>query len=215
MGGIAIRKRLSAIAAMVRPCGVVADIGADHGMLSAHLLHSGKAQRVICSDISESSLAKARALLGDDPRADFRLSDGLTALRPGEADCIIIAGMGGHTMGDILRTRPKGVPGKAELLLSAHSALPYLRAVMEEQGLSIQEEDIVRVDRRFYIIMRVVSGEMVLSDTQRLLGRYLPWSDHPDREGYLRQLYQRIDKEARAGNAVEKKEALRRIEEVL
>ena len=37
---------------------------------------------------------------------DFRLGDGLSVLRPGEAEVIVIAGMGGDAIVDILSAAP-------------------------------------------------------------------------------------------------------------
>ena len=47
-------ERLSAVFGLIGSAGLVADVGCDHGYLSAELILSGRAERVIASDISPS-----------------------------------------------------------------------------------------------------------------------------------------------------------------
>ena len=93
-----LRPRLNRALDMLRGSQTVADIGSDHGRLAVALLQQGAAERVIACDISAPSLEKARALCGRcglGGRMDFRVADGLGGLHPGEADALVMAGMGG------------------------------------------------------------------------------------------------------------------------
>lgn len=83
----------------------MADIGTDHGFLPLHLWKSGNSPRVIMCDISEASLAKAKsaaAIFQSDKGLGFRVGDGLRTLASGEVDKVVIAGMGGNLIIDIL-----------------------------------------------------------------------------------------------------------------
>ena len=97
--------RLRLVADCVPPCALAADIGADHGKLSAWLLWQKRCDRMIVSDISAASRAKARALfnrLGLLERVAFSQAPGLYALsQPVQA--VIISGLGGGTMAEMLR----------------------------------------------------------------------------------------------------------------
>ena len=64
MSMIHLDSRLQAALLLTQPCGVCADIGADHGRLSAALLQSGRAKQVLVADVSAPSLNKAKILLG-------------------------------------------------------------------------------------------------------------------------------------------------------
>ena len=75
--------RLSAAAELVRPGQPVADIGCDHGKLTAVLAASGKYPKVIGADLRPGPLAKAAQTLeyaGCKDRAELRLGDGLSVL---------------------------------------------------------------------------------------------------------------------------------------
>ena len=89
------------------PGHIAADIGCDHGKLSAWLAGSGCCPLVFACDLREGPLQKARMTCA--PWADkiqFRLGSGLSVLQPGEATEIIIAGMGAETVLEILDAAP-------------------------------------------------------------------------------------------------------------
>ena len=96
--------RLRAILDFVEPADTAADIGCDHGMISAALIEEKKARHVFACDISPMSLKKA-GLLAEErgyTQIETRLSDGLAALKGEAIDTVIIAGMGGLLIRDIL-----------------------------------------------------------------------------------------------------------------
>ena len=83
--------RLIAALSMLKGAAVVADIGCDHGRLTAALLQQNICARVIATDISEPSLQKAKDLLGHvslSDRVSFRAGDGLDPLSENECDGI-------------------------------------------------------------------------------------------------------------------------------
>ena len=107
-GGMMVRlsKRMQALASMVTPGGVLADVGCDHGLLSVYLVKEGVVERAIATDLREGPLKRARESISAyccQDRIETRLSDGLSALRPKEAEHILIAGMGGGIVLHILR----------------------------------------------------------------------------------------------------------------
>ena len=88
--------RLTAAAELVRPGQPVADIGCDHGKLTAVLAASGKYPKVIGADLRPGPLAKAEQTLeyaGCKDRAELRLGDGLSVLSAGEVGSIVLAGV--------------------------------------------------------------------------------------------------------------------------
>ena len=114
-----ISRRLYAIAVKVPRGSIAADIGTDHGYVPMLLVKNNICPRVIMSDISESSLAKAREtfrLCGlDADDSCFRVGDGLSTVSEGEADTVIIAGLGGLTIIDI----PEGAISRIGTVSSA------------------------------------------------------------------------------------------------
>ena len=101
--------RLSAAAELVRPGEPVADIGCDHGKLTAVLAASGKYPKVIGADLRPGPLAKAEQTLeyaGCKDRAELRLGDGLSVLSPGEVSTIVLAGVSAQTTWEIIEKAP-------------------------------------------------------------------------------------------------------------
>ena len=111
--------RLSAAAELVRPGEPVADIGCDHGKLTAVLAASGRYPKVIGADLRPGPLAKAEQTLeyaGCKDRAELRLGDGLSVLSPGEVSTIVLAASRPRQRGRSSR-KPRGYLRRAGLAL--------------------------------------------------------------------------------------------------
>ena len=101
--------RLTAAAELVLPGKPVADIGCDHGKLTAVLAASGKYPRVIGADLRPGPLAKAEQTLehaGCKDRVELRLGDGLSVLSAGEVGTIVLAGVSAQTTWEIIEQAP-------------------------------------------------------------------------------------------------------------
>ena len=160
--------RLWALADWVEPgCRCLADIGTDHGYIPAALLLEGRVQRAVASDIAPAPLDRARATAerwGLTERMDLRLGNGLEVLAPGEADAVVIAGMGGDTLVDILAAAPWC--RETALLLQPMSRAEVLRPWLAENGFAIRRERLVQDRGVLYPILDVSGGEMALSESE-------------------------------------------------
>ena len=100
--------RLNTLAKMVDPDSKVADIGTDHAYLPIELVRSGKIKYAIASDVAEGPLENAKndiAEAGLSDQIETRLGNGLeTITHQDQVDTVVIAGMGGKLMVDILNT---------------------------------------------------------------------------------------------------------------
>ena len=97
--------RLETVVSMVRPAESAADIGTDHGHVPVELVRRGTVKRALAMDVRKGPLSRAEesvAMAGLENRIETRLSDGLEKLSPGEAETVVIAGMGGELMIHIL-----------------------------------------------------------------------------------------------------------------
>lgn len=155
--------RLRAIAEMVPAGASFADIGTDHAYLPTWLLLNGIIDRAIAADIREGPLERAketaRKYLVDD-KMDFRLCDGLTAVREGEANAIAIAGMGGDTIAHILSQASWTKNPDVMLFLQPMTSQPDLRQWLYSNGYRIESERVVREGNKLYIILCVKTGQM-------------------------------------------------------
>lgn len=148
--------RLSAAFALAQDCHAFADIGADHGRLSAALLLADGERRGLVADISPLALTKARSRIHSlllENRVQFVVADGLDALEGAKADTVLILGMGGDTIRGILTRGAEHLCGAA-LILGPHTDAPLVRQALVEIGYRIRQEQIVRDAGRDYLLMR-------------------------------------------------------------
>lgn len=156
---ISLSKRLLMSADMVKFGKVVADIGCDHAHTCIWLIKNGIAERAIAMDVRSGPLEKAKgniSLYGLSDRIELRLSDGLKALCVGEADSIIIAGMGGMLTEQILRNGIDKAVAAKELILQPQSDIGLVRRFLRVHDFRITEERMCVEAGKFYNSMRAV-----------------------------------------------------------
>lgn len=146
--------RLTAALDYVRPGRTAADIGCDHGKLSAALAGSGRCPRVFACDLREGPLQKARVNCAPwADRIDFRLGSGLEVLAPGEADDIVIAGMGAETIMEILDAAPWVFDERYNLVLIPATKHSLLRRWLARRGFELAGETLCIAAGRWYAVM--------------------------------------------------------------
>lgn len=158
-----LNERLQAIADMIRPDAHVADIGTDHAYLPIYLVERGKAVRVVAGEVHEGPYHAAQTAIkrtGREDKIDLRLGDGLAVLEPGEVDTVVIAGMGGHTIVDVLQGRPEVVKLLNRLILQPMVAAAAVRRWLQDNGWYISDESLVLDDGRLYEIIVAGQGKM-------------------------------------------------------
>ena len=183
MREIQISRRLRAVAGLVKENGPLADVGCDHGYIPIYLIQKGKIPRAIAMDVNQGPLDRARVHIrewGLEKYIETRLSDGLAALFAGEADTIVIAGMGGPLMERILTEGQKALTQVKELVLQPQSEIGHFREFLAREGYCIRAEDMVEEDGKYYPMMRAVPGKMKYnSRAEYLYGRELLTACHP------------------------------------
>lgn len=168
-----LSQRLSAAASLVSKGNRLADIGTDHGFVPVALVETGWIPSAIAMDVKPGPLARASRHIRQhalEDRIQTRLSDGLEALGMGEADTILIAGMGGALTVRILSQRKDLCYEVKELVLQPQSEISDVRDYLGQNGWSITQEKIVLEDGKYYPMMRCIPGEMALTKTQAQYG---------------------------------------------
>ncbi|MBQ3393794.1 MAG: SAM-dependent methyltransferase [Oscillospiraceae bacterium] len=164
MNDIDIGARLGAAASLIENGLTVRDIGCDHGKLGRYLLESGKAKRIIATDINEKPLQKAVRLFeerGLSDKALFYQTDGLQGVEDdGSLTHAVIAGVGGNTAAKIISDsdifRKKGL----RLILIPAQKEEELRLYLLEGGYEITRERAVEENGKFYTcILATYTGE--------------------------------------------------------
>ncbi len=159
---IKLSKRMKAVAGMVTTGGVLADIGTDHGYIPIALVQRQKITGAIAMDINKGPLARAQENIASARLGDYiqtRLSDGVAALGEGEADSILIAGMGGELVIHILSEGEKVCKAASELILQPQSDIRKVREYLRLHHYKIVDEDMICEDGKYYPMMRVVHVE--------------------------------------------------------
>ena len=154
-----LSERLMHIAQQVSNGQTLADVGCDHGYLPIWLVQKGCMQRAIAMDINEGPLQRAMEHIEREALGSYiqtRQSNGLEKLSPGEADAVIIAGMGGNLTIDILSRGEAIVRTLDQLILEPQSELSGVRAFLRENDYLIEAEDLVLEDGKYYPILRVI-----------------------------------------------------------
>lgn len=153
--------RLRTIMQQVPDGARIADIGTDHALIPAALLRRGKIESAVASDIRQGPLesaARTAQQFGLSERISLRLGAGLRTVEPSDADTIIIAGMGGETIAQILEDDPWALSGEHLLLLQPMTAQPYLRQYLAAHGGTIEKETLCREGKRMYTVLTVRGG---------------------------------------------------------
>lgn len=184
--------RLSAIAEMVTTGNRLVDVGCDHGYLPVYLVLNKKIPGAIAMDVRKGPLSRAQehiAQYGLSGYIETRLSDGLEALRSGEGDTLVIAGMGGPLMERILYEGREVAKSFRELILQPQSDLPHFRRFLWENGYEIIKENMILEEGKYYPMMKVIhAGERIVSEPteeEAWFGAFLLKEKHPVLKQYL------------------------------
>lgn len=180
---IQLSRRLKVMADRVPPGDRVADIGTDHGQLPVYLFERERSPFVVMTDISQPSLDKAKETAGAyqfGEGVSFRLGNGLEVLDPGEVDTVVIAGMGGKLIRDILSADPEKTASFSRFILQPRTAAGALRKWLLEADFRILSEDIVEEGHFLPEIITAGRGENRAPDAGKACGMETSGDPAPD-----------------------------------
>lgn len=211
--------RMQQVAAMVEPCRTAADVGCDHGYVAMELVEKGIVRQMIAMDVRKGPLARAEENVRQrqlQARIACRLSDGLEALSPGEADSIIIAGLGGPLMIHILERGSNHRLGTEALILQPQSDIPAVRRYLHRIDYEIVKESMVFEDEKYYVIMKgkPQTDRLAWNAVEYQYGRDLLRQRSPILYQYLKKEYQQLAGLRTRLEGMETAKALQRLREL-
>ncbi len=150
--------RLKSVAAMVDKCKSIVDIGTDHGYIPIYLLKNKVIDSAIASDINPGPLQRAESNILFENLQDkikCRLGGGLSIVKPGEVNAVVISGMGGYLIKDILEAGSEVFKSMDYIVLQPVQNPEVVREYIYSRGFKIIDEDICFEDNKFYEIIKI------------------------------------------------------------
>lgn len=150
--------RLQAIANSIKDCKTLADIGTDHAYLPIYLAQKGVLEHAIATDINKGPIENAQGRIRayrQENRIETRLGSGLKILKPGEADIIVIAGMGGMLITEIFEDSMEVAKSAEMLILQPMLDSEKLRKYLLSKGFEILDEELAQEEHKIYEILWV------------------------------------------------------------
>ncbi|MDD4541020.1 MAG: tRNA (adenine(22)-N(1))-methyltransferase TrmK [Eubacteriales bacterium] len=154
-------QRLQALAAFV-PAGSerLIDVGCDHAIVPLELLSQGRVKEVLLIDINDEPLnrAKARAKTQFPQLRDkicYLKQDGYYGVEGSPGDILLISGLGGETIAEILINafEDKREIRPSRLILQPQTKQFELRSALKGLSFAVSEEHLVLDDDRYYTII--------------------------------------------------------------
>ncbi len=167
-----LSKRLRSIADLIKEKGVVADIGCDHAFTDIYLIQNNISLSAIAMDVNKGPLEKALVHINEyglSDKIELRLSNGFEKLRPNEADSVIISGMGGILIRDILKAKLCVTHSIKEFVLSPQSDQALVREFLLDNNIEIDYEKMVFDGGKFY---NIIHANNLFNKTNNLKKEY-------------------------------------------
>ena len=215
---IKLSRRLAAVAKCAADGHKIIDVGTDHGYIPVYLAQLGGERSVSASDIREgplSSAVESAELYGVTDDIEFFLSDGLDSCGS-DFDTVILAGMGGETIVNILSraewTNVRGV----SLVLQPQSKLETLLKYLADCGHAIVDAKIVEERKKYYMVIKTVCDGVPIDFTEiidTLVRQLIMGVDHKTLLDYLNDSYRKAKRalnglRCSAGSDVEREREL-------
>ena len=150
-----LKGRLKLLADKVPKCNVVADIGTDHAHLPIYLIQQGICKKAIASDVKTGPVEFANKNINTNKlndKIETRLGNGLDTIAENEADVIIIAGMGGSLISEILEANVQKATKVSALILQPMNDLDVIRKWLYDNKFDIYDEELVVEGEKFYFV---------------------------------------------------------------
>lgn len=170
--------RLNKIAQKVTQNGIIADIGTDHAYIPIFLYKNNRIKSGIACDISKGSLQKAKDNIKKynlQDKIQTRLGNGLEKISlQDNVDTVIIAGMGGMLMIDILEKGKYILENVKELILQPQKDIDKVREYLHKNNFKIIDDEMLKDDGKYYTIIKSIKGEeyILYKKEEYVFGRF-------------------------------------------
>lgn len=153
-----LKGRLKLVADKVPLCGKVCDIGTDHAYIPIYLVLNKVCESAIAGDVRKGPLEAAINNIreyGLEEKIEARLGFGLDVTGENESDVLVIAGMGGELITEILSRGFQKAAAAQCIILQPMGAIGEVREWLYENGFDISDEELTAEGEKIYDVMSV------------------------------------------------------------
>lgn len=198
MKDIRLDSRLACVASLVRKCGCVIDVGTDHAYLPVFLIQNEVCDTAFACDVKKGPLENAKEtvrIFGLEKRIETVLSDGLDNVKPRKNCCVVLAGMGGILISELLGRADWLLDESVQIVAQPMSHAEYVRRFLYENGFEITEEKTAADAKHVYLALSAVyTGKKTAYTEGRLYYGKLFENRDETTTLYLRRQYDRLKK---------------------
>ena len=157
---IKLSKRLNKIAELVDFGASVIDVGTDHGYVPNFLCENKISSDIIATDISNNSLQKSIELTKELDNEKYIRNILANGIIDEKRDNIIIAGLGGIQIAEIINNSIEIAKSANKLILQPMQKTQFLRRELNNMSFKIIDEYIIYEDDRYFeiIVARFLKG---------------------------------------------------------
>ncbi len=156
-----LKGRLKLIADKVPNCGILYDIGTDHGYLPIYCIQTGKCGNAAACDIRISPLRSAKKNIeafGLSGQVGVLAGDGLKPLKTdifagGHSYVIVLSGLGGETIVRILSEETEKASGASAIVIQPMNSPEFVREWLYKNHFEITDEELAEDDKRIYLVI--------------------------------------------------------------
>ena len=185
-----ISDRLKAVASLIKENANVADVGADHGLLEIYLINEGKVNSILAIENKTGPFSILKNNLKDYD-VKLSLSDGISEIDE-TVDTIVLAGMGGILISDILNSHKEKLTNIKQIIVDAHRDIQLVRENICKLGFYIEKEKIVYEKGTYYFVISFLKGHHDYSLSEYEWGYKI--KDDPLFEEYRREELDKLAK---------------------
>jgi tRNA (adenine22-N1)-methyltransferase len=196
---IALSSRLEAVLTAAGPCGLLADVCADHALVALAAVARGAATHAVAVELRRAPLAQAARYLrssGLERRVLLVRGAGLAAVR--RAEVIVVAGVGGDLAAELLAAGG-ACGGAARVIVQPNRHSREVRAWALGAGFHLVAERAVAEGAQLHLVLSFVrkgGGDPAYgarpAEAELLLGPLLLASTEPADRLFLRRELRRL-----------------------
>ncbi len=154
-----LSKRLQVVASFIPDNSSLLDVGCDHALLDIFLMQTKKNIQIMASDINPNPLKIAKDNLlkyNFQNQITLKQMDGIKEI-PQNIDTIVIAGMGGILITNILQKEK--LTNIKNIILAPNNDFFIVRKHLNKLGYQIIKEQLVIDNQKTYLILKYQKGK--------------------------------------------------------